>query len=894
MQNSLLDKSMKPDKNTFISVAVILVVMICFFSPTIFSGKPVSRIGLLNEYDAIYNPSIKSSVLSFQYDPSLYHLQAPITYQLSQMRKTQAVPLWNPLNGCGYPMIGDPQSFLFSFIRFLFPTTNMHLYNLGIVLRICMTALGMFFLARSLGFIPAFSATIGLAYALCPWQLTYLELPFEFWLYPFVFWTFTRLGQEPTVRRAIWSGIATAIYVLTMHPECSFFSISLASLWCLILGLQNKQFLKCVMSLSICAGITFCLSAPMLLPFLEYYQHSDCYKTELHQMGALPFKWFTLFINLIFPVQSHDSPFLGIVVAVMLPFAVAAPLSRLAPVLTVLLTSFFIIAQLPPVSFLFQISPFNHLLPIYCLPVFLIMILLSSTLGMEALYTKYGRGNLVLFLIFSIIAVPLSRLTSLIGETRWAPLLAPLKFDFQEWLFCLLALIGLVLATLLYFFQRHRKNRQAVTYLILILNTVTLLKPAFAAMPVRAPFQFYNHPVIGCLQKNNKNGERMTATGLHTLLSNTNAIYGLSDLRMYNPFFPERYLDFFQAAGGKQYDLYLYCLQNPLNKLLDIANVRYIISRFPPFREEDRKLPMPELQNLKADLDISGIRLLKARLNYFPQRKAVLGILNWKVQEPVSALYSAQFILTDSKGKMLWESESLPLDSKRQDGHEQEMILALNVPDNISAGSTLKVKVQVGEKAVELFSFIKTAPALSQKDESFDILYEDNVNGMRLYQNKHVLPRAYIVHQVLQASSKEECLAILQSDNFEPDSKVVLERNMNGFSSNKNLVAKEPRVSDTKNGLKIEFESEDNGFLVVSSTFYPGWKASLNGKSAELLRANYLFSAAEVKKGKNQILLLEFKPDSFSLGTSLFIAAAIACAAGLLFLSLPLSNKSCK
>lgn len=894
---------MKDSRNNLFSIAIIAGVMLCFFFRPIFLGETISRVGLLAEYDALYNPSIKNAVFSCQYDPSLYQLQAPVTYELDTLRKNgNIIPLWNHKNGCGYPMIGDPQSFLFSPVRFLFPTTNLYLYNLGIAFRIFLTATGMFFLARALGFLPWISLLCGLSFALSPWQLTYLELPFEFWLYPFVFWTFTRLGQEPSIRKGLYSALPCALYMFVMHPECSFFSIVLASIWSLILAWQNNRLVKGLLALSTCAIATFCLSAPMLLPFAEYYFHSDCYKSDSLHLGALPFKWYAPFVNLIFPIQSFESPFLGIVVAVLLPFSLLASLRKLAPILGLLFLSFFTIAQLPPLSFLFQVSPFNKLMPVYCLPVFMIMILLASALGAQAIYSKYSRQNLVLLLVACIVIVPLAKFTSLLPETRWAPLLTPIKYDGQEWLFCLMALIAMILFSLIYFFQRNRGKREILACILVLLNTATLLKPAFSAVPTRPQFQYSNFPIISFLKEKNKNNERITATGLHTFLANTNQIYSLSDFRLYNPFFPERYLDYFHAAGANQYDLYLHCLQNPLNKLLDMAGVRYLISRFPPFGQDDRNLPFNK-QPISPEFDITGINLLDTKINYFPAREAVLGLLKWKIQDPVSKYFGAQFVLTDDNNKTLWISEALLLDSKGYDGHQQEMVLAVNVPRHISEGTRLKVKLLVRENkiadakirsCIDLFSFQKRS-ATTQENvlNNFVVLFED-INGIRLYENLKALPKAYIVHQAMAVKNKEEALSLLKSDKIDCQKQIVIESENPIFNDNVSLDP--PLVVQKQDKLEIRFSALADGYMVITQTYYPGWVAKLNGKETPVLRANYLFSCVKFQKnekGETQILTLEFKPVTYTLGVTLFLLCITAIFVTASTARLPLSNKTC-
>ena len=65
--------------------------------------------------------------------------------------------------------------------------------------------------------------------------------------------------------------------------------------------------------------------------------------------------------------------------------------------------------------------------------------------------------------------------------------------------------------------------------------------------------------------------------------------------------------------------------------------------------------------------------------------------------------------------------------------------------------------------------------------------------------------------------------------------------------------------------------------LVLSDRWYPGWKATVNGRNADVLRANGVFRAVEVPAGVSDVEF-RFLPRSLRLGAavSLFGLAALA------------------
>jgi len=67
------------------------------------------------------------------------------------------------------------------------------------------------------------------------------------------------------------------------------------------------------------------------------------------------------------------------------------------------------------------------------------------------------------------------------------------------------------------------------------------------------------------------------------------------------------------------------------------------------------------------------------------------------------------------------------------------------------------------------------------------------------------------------------------------------------------------------NTIKIKINVSDAGFLVLSETWYPGWKAYDNGKEIEILRANYILRSVYISKGVHEIFFI-YKPISFKIG----------------------------
>ncbi len=79
------------------------------------------------------------------------------------------------------------------------------------------------------------------------------------------------------------------------------------------------------------------------------------------------------------------------------------------------------------------------------------------------------------------------------------------------------------------------------------------------------------------------------------------------------------------------------------------------------------------------------------------------------------------------------------------------------------------------------------------------------------------------------------------------------------------------------NRIRVEVEAATPGYLVIHEQFYPGWRASVNGASAKLLRADHVYQAVRVPAGAS-VVELHFAPASLQRGMFLSVAALIAAA----------------
>jgi len=146
------------------------------------------------------------------------------------------------------------------------------------------------------------------------------------------------------------------------------------------------------------------------------------------------------------------------------------------------------------------------------------------------------------------------------------------------------------------------------------------------------------------------------------------------------------------------------------------------------------------------------------------------------------------------------------------------------------------------------------------------------------------LPRAYVASRVEIRPEIERALERLRDPTFDPRREVILEEG--------SAPADTDRVADGDAGIRpariveetslrvgIEIDADRAGYLVLTDTYYPGWKATVDGREAAIVRANTMFRAVAVPGGHHRI---EFVYAPSTVRSGLMVTAAAILLAGLL------------
>lgn len=157
----------------------------------------------------------------------------------------------------------------------------------------------------------------------------------------------------------------------------------------------------------------------------------------------------------------------------------------------------------------------------------------------------------------------------------------------------------------------------------------------------------------------------------------------------------------------------------------------------------------------------------------------------------------------------------------------------------------------------------------------------EKIKTIKVYENRNVLPRAFLVGTCREVRSDDEYKAILSSLEFHPERVVLLDEAPKGFPCNESaeLSPADESVNVTNyqnNFVELEAKLSSQKFLFLSDSYYPGWQAFVDGKHTTIYRADYVFRAILLEPGEHRIRF-QYSPLSFKIGASITFVTLVIC-----------------
>lgn len=149
---------------------------------------------------------------------------------------------------------------------------------------------------------------------------------------------------------------------------------------------------------------------------------------------------------------------------------------------------------------------------------------------------------------------------------------------------------------------------------------------------------------------------------------------------------------------------------------------------------------------------------------------------------------------------------------------------------------------------------------------------------VKIYERLSAFPRAMIRHRVDFLPDDDQILRALKSGYDVRRGLVLKGTAPQGWQAAGGPIDDESSVEAGAAGVNrkaFRVRMAREGFLVVNDVNYPGWKAEVDGRSAALWTANYLFQAVQVPAGEHRVSL-RFDPWSVRTGGVLSLVSMVA------------------
>lgn len=189
----------------------------------------------------------------------------------------------------------------------------------------------------------------------------------------------------------------------------------------------------------------------------------------------------------------------------------------------------------------------------------------------------------------------------------------------------------------------------------------------------------------------------------------------------------------------------------------------------------------------------------------------------------------------------------------------------------------------VGYRGSPLYNLLNVQFLIADKgkpaaDASFVPVHNEDPD-VDVYLNTNGQPRIRLVSDVIYVSGAEAAFEAVHAPSFDPLTQVVLESGASVLAQSSDALRPQNLfyLEYKPHRQRIAVEATTPAVLVMSEVWYPGWRATIDGESADVLRADYALRALVMPAGAHEVVV-EFKPSSWKFG----LAAAMATVGALL------------
>jgi hypothetical protein len=172
--------------------------------------------------------------------------------------------------------------------------------------------------------------------------------------------------------------------------------------------------------------------------------------------------------------------------------------------------------------------------------------------------------------------------------------------------------------------------------------------------------------------------------------------------------------------------------------------------------------------------------------------------------------------------------------------------------------------------ALNYLVYPEGATAGTPDEERYELL--TTLDGVEVLHSPNAFPRAILVGEVKVMPDKEKLFEELCDPAFDPRTTALTELPPPGPlpDTPDGSPGEATIIQHSYNHATVALEATRECVLVLADTYYPGWRASIDGESAKIFPVNYTFRGVIVPSG-NHTVHFEYKPASFRIGVTISI-----------------------
>jgi hypothetical protein len=222
--------------------------------------------------------------------------------------------------------------------------------------------------------------------------------------------------------------------------------------------------------------------------------------------------------------------------------------------------------------------------------------------------------------------------------------------------------------------------------------------------------------------------------------------------------------------------------------------------------------------------------------------------------------------------RFTYDDKEIPYNIGDWYGIEAFNAYAASVPASLWAQDIFSARVQ---DILGIRYYLGKTAARADQHEVFQ-----GQSGVKVFENQRAFPRAWSVHGSRKVAGEKQARELLADPGFDARNEVFL------------VAENPPRLATcggddvsmprhTPNYVRIDAQMRCRGMVILTDTWFPGWRATVDGKRARIERAFGFVRGVVVEPGTH-VIEMRYRPVSVYVGAGLSLLACAIVIVGVL------------